>query len=160
MPKVEFHNLEELRQRIGREVAVSDWMTITQERINLFADATDDHQWIHVDTNRAAATPFGGTIAHGFLVLSLLSRLMMEALGLPSGKMTINYGLNRVPFTAPVRAGQRIRARISLSAMDDVPGGVQVTWKVVVELEGSDKPACVAETISRRHHPDPPHAAD
>jgi len=152
MPTVEILDLDELRQRIGQEIAVSDWLTVTQERINLFADATDDHQWIHIDPARAAAeSPFGGAIAHGYLVLSLLPRLVAQALALPSDKMTINYGSNRVRFTAPVRAGRRIRARVSLLTMEDVAGGVQLTWKIVVELEGSEKPACIAETILRRY---------
>lgn len=151
MPKVVIKDMEELRQRIGQEVAVSDWMTITQERINQFADATDDHQWIHVDRARAAKSPFGGTIAHGYLTLSLIPHFTTEALEFQSGKMVINYGLNRVRFTAPVRAGKRVRARFLLDSMEDVPGGVQLVWKITIELEGSDKPACVAETISRRH---------
>jgi len=152
MPTVEILDLDELRQRIGQEIAVSDWLTVTQERINLFADATDDHQWIHINPARAAAeSPFGGAIAHGYLVLSLLPRLVAQALALPSDKMTINYGSNRVRFTAPVRAGRRIRARVSLLTMEDVAGGVQLTWKIVVELEGSEKPACIAETILRRY---------
>jgi len=152
MPTVEILDLDDLRQRIGREIAVSDWLTVTQERINLFADATDDHQWIHIDPARAATdSPFGGAIAHGYLVLSLLPRLVAQALALPGDKMTINYGSNRVRFTAPVRAGRRIRARVSLLTMEDVAGGVQLTWKIVVELEGSEKPACIAETILRRY---------
>ena len=151
MPKVEIKDMNQLRQRIGQEIAVSDWMTVTQERIDRFADATDDHQWIHVDRTRAAQSTFGGTIAHGFLTLSLLPHFTAEALAFPPGKMSVNYGLNRVRFTAPVRAGKRVRARFVLAAMEDVPGGVQMTWKVTIELEGSDKPACVAETISRRY---------
>lgn len=151
MRKVVIRDMEELRQRIGQEVAVSDWMTITQERINQFADATDDHQWIHVDRARAAKSPFGGTIAHGYLTLSLIPHFTTEALEFQSGKMVINYGLNRVRFTAPVRAGKRVRARFLLDSMEDVPGGAQLVWKITIELEGSDKPACVAETISRRY---------
>jgi acyl dehydratase len=151
MPKVEIKDFNELRQRIGQEIAVSEWMTVTQERINAFADATDDHQWIHVDRARAAQSSFGGTIAHGFLTLSLLPHFLGEGIGFPPGKMSVNYGLNRVRFTAPVRAGKRVRARISLAAFEDVPGGVQITWSVVIELEGSDKPACIAESISRRY---------
>lgn len=152
MPKTEFKNLAELRERVGQEIAVSDWVTVTQERISLFADATDDHQWIHVDPARAVAeSAFGTTVAHGFLTLSLLPHLMSESLVLPGAKMTVNYGLNRVRFTAPVRAGQRIRARISLMNMEDAAGGVQLTWKVTVDLEGNEKPACIAETITRRY---------
>ena len=152
MPKLEIRDLEELRGQIGREVAVSDWLTVTQERINLFAEATEDRQWIHVDPARAAAeSPFGGTVAHGFLTLSLLPRLAADTLVLPGAKLTVNYGLNRVRFPAPVRAGQRIRARFSPAAVEDVPSGVQLTWSVTIEAEGGEKPACVAETVSRRY---------
>lgn len=152
MGRVEIRDLEELRRQIGREVAVSEWMAVTQERIGLFADATDDHQWIHLDPARAAReSPFGGTVAHGFLTLSLLPRLAADTLVLPEAKLVVNYGLNRVRFPAPVRAGQRIRARFSPTGIEDVPGGVQLTWTVVIEAEGSEKPACVAETVSRRY---------
>jgi len=152
MARVEFRDLEELRRQIGREVAVSDWLTVTQERIDLFAQATEDRQWIHVDPVRAAAeSPFGGTVAHGYLTLSLVPRLAADTLALPEVKLSVNYGLNRVRFPAPVRAGQRIRARFSPTAVEDVPGGVQLTWTVTIEAEGSDKPACVAETVSRRY---------
>ena len=152
MARVEFRDLEELRRQIGREVAVSDWLTVTQERIDLFAQATEDRQWIHVDPVRAAAeSPFGGTVAHGYLTLSLVPRLAADTLALPEVKPSVNYGLNRVRFPAPVRAGQRIRARFSPTAVEDVPGGVQLTWTVTIEAEGSDKPACVAETVSRRY---------
>ena len=152
MARVEIRDLEQLKGQVGREVAVSDWLTVTQERINLFAEATDDHQWIHVDPARAKAeSPFGGTVAHGFLTLSLLPRLAADTLVLPQTKLVVNYGLNRVRFPAPVRAGQRIRAHFSPSAIEEVPGGVQLTWTVTIEAEGSDKPACVAETVSRRY---------
>ncbi len=152
MAKVEIRDLDELRRQIGREVAVSDWVTVTQERINLFAEATDDHQWIHVDPARAKKeSPFGGTVAHGFLTLSLLPRLSADAIALPEAKLTVNYGLNRVRFPAPVRAGQRVRGRFVPSAIEDVPGGVQLTWTVTIEAEGTEKPACVAETVSRRY---------
>lgn len=151
MPKTTINSMDELRQRIGQEVAVSDWLTITQERIDKFADATDDHQWIHIDRERAAASPFGGTIAHGYLTLSLLPHLMANALAFPASKMSVNYGLNRVRFTSPVRAGKRVRARLSLAAIEPIEGGSQITWNVVIELEGSEKPACVAESISRRY---------
>jgi len=114
MPRVEIRDLQELRRQIGREVAVSDWLPVTQERIDLFAEATGDRQWIHLDAERAAAeSPFGGTVAHGFLTLSLLPRLAADTLVLPEAKLTVNYGLNRVRFPSPVRAGQRIRAHFS-----------------------------------------------
>src|SRR5204862_7973213 len=108
MSKVQFRDVNELRQRIGQEVAVSDWMTVTQERINQFAAATDDHQWIHVDRKRAADSPFGGTIAHGFLTLSLIPHFMHTTIALPSAKTTVNYGLNNVRFTSPVLSGHRV----------------------------------------------------
>lgn len=151
MAKVEFHSVNELRQRIGQEVAVSEWTTVTQERIDKFADATDDHQWIHVDRERAASSPFGGTIAHGFLTLSLVPHFMYTTIALPPAKMSVNYGVNKVRFAAPVRAGKRVRARIALLSVEDVKDGQQLSWKITIELEGSEKPACVAETIGRRY---------
>lgn len=152
MARVEIRDLAELREKVGRELAVSEWVAVTQERINLFAEATDDHQWIHVDPARAARdSPFGGTVAHGFLTLSLLPRLAADTLVLPEAKLVVNYGLNRVRFPSPVRAGQRIRARFTPSGIEDVPGGVQLTFTVTIEAEGGDKPACVAETVSRRY---------
>ena len=151
MPRVEIRDLEELRKAIGREVAVSDWFAVTQEQIDLFAEATEDRQWIHVDRARARAeSPFGNTVAHGFLTLSLLPRLAAGTLCLPETSLVVNYGLNRVRFPSPVRAGQRIRAHFSPAAVEDVPGGAQLTWTVTIEAEGSEKPACVAETMSRR----------
>ncbi|HLA76958.1 MAG TPA: MaoC family dehydratase [Vicinamibacteria bacterium] len=152
MPAVEFQDLEQLRQRIGQEIAVSDWLTMTQDRVDRFAEATGDHQWIHVDRERAAGSPFGGTIAHGFLTLSLIPHFLTTTIALPSARMTINYGLNRVRFTTPVPTGKRVRARFALDAIEEAKGGaLDLIWKVTVELEGSDKPACVAETILRRY---------
>ena len=152
MAKIELRSLEELKQWVGKEIAVSDWMQVTQERINLFADATGDHQWIHVDPVRAAAeSPFGTTIAHGYLTLSLLPHMMMETLALSGSKISINYGLNRVRFAAPVRSNDRIRTRFSLTSLEDISGGVQLTWHALVEIEGGHKPACVAEMIARRY---------
>jgi len=139
-----------LRDRIGQEIAVSDWLEITQERINQFADATGDHQWIHVDAARAAAeSPFKATIAHGFLTLSLLSTLVRDAMTFSDLRMAINYGLNRVRFVSPVPSGSRIRARLTVGAFEEVSGGLQVAWQVTVEREGGDKPACVAEWLVR-----------
>ncbi len=142
--------LDKVRTRVGTEIGVSDWMTITQERIDAFADATDDHQWIHVDRERAAQGPFGTTIAHGFLTLSLVvgltSGLELEV-GQP--RMGINYGLDRVRFITPVPSGGRIRARVELQAADEVESGIQLKRKVTIELEGSDRPAMVAETLAR-----------
>ncbi|MGV3493707.1 MAG: MaoC family dehydratase [Ramlibacter sp.] len=143
--------LDELRSLVGQEVAVSDWITVTQEQVDLFAQATGDDQWIHVDVERARSGPFGAPIAHGFLTLSLIPRFFMMALEIPS-RMSINYGLNRVRFTSPVPVGSRLRARMKLQACDDVAdNGVQMTWLVTVEREGAEKPACVAETLSRRY---------
>jgi len=143
-------NLERLRELAGREVGTSDWVVMSQERIQAFADATGDHQWIHVDPERATAeTPFGGTIVHGFLTLSLLSALMQNALSIGGLRMTINYGLNRVRFVSPVPAGARIRARVSLDQVIDVEGGVQGTWSITVEREHYEKPCLVAEWLVR-----------
>lgn len=152
MPIVEFDNLAQLHPLIGTEVAVGEWLEISQQRINQFAEATGDQQWIHIDEARAAAeSPYGGTIAHGFLTLSLIPHLMSQTVRVHGGRMGVNYGLNRVRFTAPVPAGKRIRARVTPLKIEEFPGGAQVAWKVVLEIEGSDKPVCVAETISRRY---------
>ena len=152
MPKITLHTLEELKQWVGKEVAVSDWLQVTQDRIDRFADATGDHQWIHVDPARAAReSPFGSTIAHGYLTLSLLPHMMMETLDIQGGRMSINYGLDRVRFAAPVRAGDRIRARFSLAKLEDIAGGIQSAWHALLEIEGQHKPACVAEMIARRY---------
>ena len=141
---------EDYRARIGTEIGVSDWMEITQDRVDAFAAATDDHQWIHVDRERAAAGPFGGTIAHGFLTLSLTVALSSQVpLEVGSPVMGINYGLEKVRFPAPVPVGSRLRSTATITGVDDVPGGVQVTVAFTVEHEGGDKPVCVAESVSR-----------
>ena len=138
---------------IGTEIGVSDWMEITQERVDAFADATDDHQWIHVDREKATAGPFGGTIAHGFLTLSLTVTLTAQVeLEVGSPRMAINYGLEKVRFPAPVPVGSRIRARVGLVAINDVEGGIQVNRQVSIEVEGAEKPAMVAETVSRYYY--------
>ncbi len=138
---------------VGSEIGVSDWMTIDQDRVNQFADATDDHQWIHVDPDMAKAGPFGGTIAHGFLTLSLVVTLAGQVdLDLGSPKMGINYGLEKVRFPAPVPVGSRIRARVKLVSVAEVSGGLQVNRLVTIEVEGEDKPAMVAETVSRAYY--------
>ena len=143
-------DLADLSGLVGRDVATSDWLVVTQDRINAFADATGDHQWIHVDVERARAeTPFGATIAHGFLTLSLLSALMRDAVTVDGPRMTLNYGLNRVRFVSPVPSGSRIRARIALATIDDLGDSIQATWAVTIEREGGDKPAVVAEWIVR-----------
>jgi len=153
MAIVEFQTLDTLRAQIGSEIAVGEWYTVTQEQINLFAEATEDYQWIHLDRERAAdESPYGTTIAHGFLTLSLITRLMADTVALPPAKMSVNYGLNKVRFAAAVPAGGKIRPRVTLLAVDDVAGGVQLNWRVLVEVEGSEKPACIAETLSRQYH--------
>jgi acyl dehydratase len=147
---IDIQDLTALRDRIGQEIAVSDWIEITQERINQFAEATDDRQWIHVDTARAAAeSPFRTTIAHGFLTLSLVSVLVRRTMSFGGLRLAINYGLNRVRFIAPVPAGARIRARFSPAAVEETGGGVQVAWAITIEREGADKPCCVAEWLVR-----------
>lgn len=140
--------LEDLQGRVGTEIGVGDWLEVDQGRIDAFAAATNDHQWIHVDAGRAAAGPFGKTIAHGFLTLSLIVSLV-PPLQVPGVKMGINYGLDRVRFITPVTVGSRIRARSELMSVDEVPGGLQAKSKVTVEIEGTEKPACVAETLAR-----------
>jgi acyl dehydratase len=139
----------ELDGRVGQEVAVSPWVEIRQDRIDEFARATGDFQWIHVDPDRARQSPFGTTIAHGFLTLSLLPMLTESAFTLTDRSMGINYGLNKVRFTSPVPVGSKIRGRFTLARVDPLDGGVQTTWTVVVEREGGDKPVMVAETIGR-----------
>jgi acyl dehydratase len=140
----------DLSHWVGREVAVSDWLEIAQEKVNEFADATGDQQWIHVDPERAAReSPFGGTIAHGFLTLSLLSRLYQTCIELSPRRLGLNVGFNRVRFTAPVRVGTRIRARFALHSLEAVKDGLQFVWKVTIDSESNDKPACVAEWVTR-----------
>ena len=146
-------NAADFQDRIGTEIGVSDWMEITQDRVNSFADATDDHQWIHVDQEKARAGPFGGTIAHGFLTLSLTVTLTSQVvLDVGSPRMSINYGLEKVRFPAPVPVGSRIRARVGLVSVTDVDGGIQVNRQVTIEVEGTEKPAMVAETVSRLYY--------
>jgi acyl dehydratase len=145
-------SVEELKTLIGQEVAVTDWFTISQERVNLFAEATGDHQWIHLDVERSKKeSPYGTTIAHGFLTLSLLPLITQSAVSMPEAKLSVNYGLNKVRFPAPVPVGSRVRGRMALKDVEDIEGGVQVTWMVTIEREGGDKPVCVAESIARRY---------
>lgn len=153
MPITEIENLTHLRALVGKEIAVSDWFEVTQERVNQFADATLDHQWIHVNEERARIeSPFGATIAHGFLTLSLLPYLMQQSIKYKTPpKMGVNYGLNRLRFTAPVPVGSNIRARVTLQAIEEIPDGVQVTWNIVVEREGAEKPCLVAEWLGRSY---------
>jgi acyl dehydratase len=137
---------------IGLEVAVSDWVKITQDRINEFAEATGDHQWIHVDPERAAReSPFGSTIAHGFLTLSLVPLLKGECIEFTGVKMGVNYGTNRVRFMAPVKVNSRLRGHFKLASLEEIKGGVQMVWECTLELEGHAKPACVAELVTRAY---------
>jgi len=152
---IEITDVRSLATRIGEEIAVSDWFEISQQRIDQFAAATGDSQWIHVDPARAAVdSPFKTTIAHGFLTLSLLSSLIRDAMTFSGLRMAINYGLNRVRFIAPVPSGARVRARITAAAVAETGDRVQVTWGITVEREGGDKPCCVAEWIVR-YYPSP-----
>ena len=147
-----FNGLDELRAAAGTQVGASEWMTMDQSRVNTFADATDDHQWIHVDLEKAKDGPFGGPIAHGFLTLSLLPELISQVYRIDGTKMGVNYGLNKVRFTAPVPVGSKIRGVVDLAEVADVKGGaVQVTSRVTVEIEGSERPALVAEWITRQY---------
>lgn len=144
-----FESVEELKAAVGQPIGVSEWFQVTQEKVNAFAEVTGDHQFIHVDPEMAAKTPFAGTIAHGFFTLSLSPLLASRLMSLKNVKMAVNYGLNRVRFPAPVKVGRRIRARTKLLEVADVPGGVQTVTEVTFEVEGEDKPGCVAETIAR-----------
>ena len=146
-----FENCKQLHEWVGKEVAVTDWLTVTQQRIDDFAKASDDYQWIHVDPERAAKSPFGSTIAHGFLTMSLLSRFIYEATEIKSVRMGINYGMNRLRFVSPVKVNAEIRGRFTLASVEDLKDGVQMIWNVVVEIKGSEKPALIAEWVTRRH---------
>ncbi len=153
MPAREITSVEDLNSLVGQEVAVGEWVEITQDRIDQFADATGDQQWIHVDVERAKReSPYGTTIAHGFLTLSLVSYLLkqMIEIHLPI-RMAINYGLNRVRFPSAVPAGSKIRARAVLQAVEEIAGGEQLVWNITVEREGGDKPCCVAEWLVRQY---------
>src|SRR4030081_4042214 len=153
MAKIVIADGAQLKPLIGTEVAVTDWLTVSQERIDAFAGATEDHQWIHVDRERAAGqSPSGTTVAHGFLSLSLLPYFLGEAIEIQGTRLGINYGLNRVRFTGPVPAGSRVGARFRLDAVQDIPKGVQTTWNVTLEREGEAKPVLVAEWITRRNN--------
>ena len=143
---------EELRASVGAEAFVTDWVEITQARVDLFAEATEDYQWIHIDEDKATNEgPFGGTIAHGFLTLSLLGKFAAEHMSLPFAVMGINYGVNKVRFTHPVRVGQKVRGRFKLKTLDELPGGVQLTFEVTMEIEGVERPACIAVSITRQY---------
>ena|SRR4051812_24706667 len=146
-----FTGLDELKAATGTVLGTSGWLEIDQDKVDRFADATGDHQWIHVDTRRAAAGPFGTTIAHGFLTLSLIPYFAAQAYRLDGWRMAVNYGLDRVRFITPVRVGSRLRGVLELVSLQELPGGVQLTVRATVEIEGNDRPAAVAETINRRY---------
>jgi acyl dehydratase len=140
----------ELKGLVGQELGTSSWVTVEQERIDKFAEATGDHQWIHVEPERAKDGPFGSTIAHGFLTLSLIPALSWEVYTIEGARLSVNYGLNKLRFITPVKVGSRVRAHVKLAGVDDVPGdALQVAAAVTIELEGADKPAAVAETLTR-----------
>jgi acyl dehydratase len=141
--------MEEVKERVGQELGVSDWKEVTQESVNAFADATGDHQWIHVDPERAKDTPFGGTIAHGFYTLSMYPALFYEMVSFEGFAFGLNYGLNRVRFPAPLPVGSRVRVRATLASVEDIAGGIQTTIEYTFEREGGEKPVCVAEALVR-----------
>ena len=150
--KKTFQTLRDLAACVGQEVASSDWLTVTQEQVNLFAEATGDHQWIHVDVEKAKAGPYGAPNAHGFLTLSLLPRLFEMSIEVLDARMGVNYGLNRVRFVSPVPVGARVRGRMKLLAAEPIANnGFQMTWETAIELEGAAKPACVAESVARSY---------
>jgi acyl dehydratase len=147
-----FRTLKELAACAGQDIATSDWITITQEQVNQFAEATGDHQWIHVDVEKARKGPFGGPIAHGFLTLSLLPRFFESTIEVVESAMGVNYGLNKVRFIAPVPVGSKLRARMKLLSAEAIDNnGYQMTWEITVEREGASKPVCIAESLSRRY---------
>ena len=144
-----FASPDELLDAVGRELGTSGWVRIDQDRINLFAEATGDHQWIHVDLDKAAAGPFGAPIAHGYLTLALTNQFLPEIMEVQGASMGVNYGVDKVRFPQPVVVGSRVRASATLSDASEVPGGVQVVVTITVEIEGEAKPACVVESVSR-----------
>ena len=146
-----YAHLSDLAALVGQEIGSSNWLLIDQARLNLFADATGDHQWIHVDPERAAAGPFGAPIAHGFLTLSLLPMMFADGFAIDDVRMGVNYGLNRVRFVSPVPVGSRLRAHFKLLKYEALDGGAQLTVEATIEIEGSAKPACVAESVTRRY---------
>ena len=150
MTATRFAGIDDAKSRIGQEIGLSDWMLIEQSRVDAFAEVTGDHQGSHVDVERAKReSPFGGPIAHGYLTVSLLARFAGECIAVDGIKLAVNYGLNRVRFAAPVKVGSRVRARFVLAAVEDIPGGAQMLWQATVEIEGGEKPACVAEMVTR-----------
>lgn len=146
---ITFSSAAELLAAAGTDLGATDWLEITQERVNLFADATGDHQWIHVDPERAKAGPFGAPIAHGYLTLSMLAGHLGGVVQVREVRMGVNYGLNKVRFMAPVPVGSRLRARVTLLDAQPLEGGMQLAWRSTIEREGADKPVCVAEPLAR-----------
>ena len=150
MKTTRFAGIDDAKSRVGQEIGISDWLPIDQERVNAFAEVTGDRQWIHVDVERATReSPFGGPIAHGYLTLSLLAKFAGECIAVDGIKLAVNYGLNRVRFASPVKVGSRVRARFVLAAVEDITGGAQMIWQATIEIEGSEKPACAAEMVTR-----------
>lgn len=150
MKATRFVSVEDAKARRGQEIGVSEWMLIEQERVDAFAQVTGDQQWIHVDVERAKReSPFGGPIVHGYLTLSLLAKFAQECIEVEGIKLAVNYGLNRVRFVSPVKVGSRVRARFVLGGVEDIAGGAQMVWQATIEIEGGDKPACVAEMVTR-----------
>ncbi len=148
--KTIFKDIQSVKNALGQEIGISDWLEITQERINTFADATGDHQWIHIDPERAKKeSPYGTTIAHGYLTLSLIANFSDKCYSNEFSKMIINYGANKIRFPSPVKVNSKIRARYTLESLDEIEGGIQVQWVVTIDIEGQDKPACVAQSLTR-----------
>ena len=143
------NGIDDLKGRVGDELGVSEWHEVTQDKIDAFAEVTGDDQWIHIDPERAKETPFGGTIAHGYYTLSLAPRFSYDMFRLDGVAFGLNYGLNKVRFPAPMPVGDRVRMRMELQSVDDIPGGAQITMKLTFEREGGEKPVCVAESLSR-----------
>ncbi len=152
MPRVQLSGLDELEKSKGKELVTSDWLEVTQKMVDTFAEITDDHQWIHVDVPRAAReSPFGGTVAHGFLTLSLLSHFINNSIEFGGTKMGVNYGFNRLRFSAPLRVGSKLRTRFAVNDLQPIDGGMQIVWGVTMECEGQSKPVLVAEWLTRRY---------
>jgi acyl dehydratase len=146
---VVFNGIDDLKARVGEEIGVSDWLEITQDDVDKFADVTGDHQWIHVDPERAKETPFGGTIVHGFFTLALVPRFSYDLWTIDNVAFALNYGSNKVRFPAPFPVGKKVRMRAAIASVDDIPGGVQLAVTNTLEVEGGEKPVCVAESLTR-----------
>ena len=146
---ITLNGIDDIKARVGQELGVSDWDEVTQAKVDAFADATGDHQWIHVDPERAKATPFGGTIAHGYYTLSLAPKLSAELYRVENVAFALNYGLNKVRFPAPLPVGSKVRMRASIASVEDLPGGIQMATALSFERDGGEKPVCVAETLVR-----------